>query len=381
MQPTEGVTLAPKITVDDAKIDWTRPAVEIDRLVRGCQPNPGAWTTFRGERFKIVSAGPGAATRRRERRRSGRAAGRSPRGRRRHRRRACSSSARSRRRASGRWPRPTGPAASAARRTSGWATEWRRAASGPARTADGPAGSPSTRCAGSPARTRTPTSCCPGCSPSGGSAGRDAGLRHRAAERHLPLARHLRRDPRGRLRTGALHAAAGGRRPAAARAPTSCSACASGTHAAVSETVDLAAATVGRRVTGLVNAVLRRVAAHDRDDWVERLGADLRPARPPRARARAPALGRRRVRRPAARRRARGRAGGGQRQPGGLAGRPAGAGRRAPSSPPRPAGPSAAAGPRSPSAATGGNPGDLALVRTGRAGRAGRGLAARGLGR
>ncbi|MGI3783107.1 MAG: transcription antitermination factor NusB, partial [Janthinobacterium lividum] len=48
-----------------------------------------------------------------------------------------------------------------------------------------------------------------------------------------------------------------------------------GTHAAVSETVDLAAATVGRRVTGLVNAVLRRVAAHDRDDWVERLGADL----------------------------------------------------------------------------------------------------------
>ena len=46
-----------------------------------------------------------------------------------------------------------------------------------------------------------------------------------------------------------------------------------GTHAAVSETVDLAAATVGRRVTGLVNAVLRKVAAQDRDGWVERLGA------------------------------------------------------------------------------------------------------------
>jgi methionyl-tRNA formyltransferase len=58
VQPHEGVTLAPKITVDDAKIDWTRPAVEVDRLVRGCQPNPGAWTTFRGERFKIVSAAP-----------------------------------------------------------------------------------------------------------------------------------------------------------------------------------------------------------------------------------------------------------------------------------------------------------------------------------
>jgi methionyl-tRNA formyltransferase len=57
-QPDEGVTLAPKISVEDAQIDWTRPADEIDRLVRGCQPNPGAWTTFRGERFKIVSAAP-----------------------------------------------------------------------------------------------------------------------------------------------------------------------------------------------------------------------------------------------------------------------------------------------------------------------------------
>ncbi|MGI3783108.1 MAG: methionyl-tRNA formyltransferase [Janthinobacterium lividum] len=61
VQPGEGVTMAPKITVDDAKIDWTRPAVEIDRLVRGCQPNPGAWTTFRGERFKITSVAPGAS--------------------------------------------------------------------------------------------------------------------------------------------------------------------------------------------------------------------------------------------------------------------------------------------------------------------------------
>jgi len=50
-----------------------------------------------------------------------------------------------------------------------------------------------------------------------------------------------------------------------------------GTHAAVSETVDLAAATVGRRVTGLANAVLRRVAAHDREDWLDRLGADRDP--------------------------------------------------------------------------------------------------------
>jgi methionyl-tRNA formyltransferase len=54
-QPTEGVTLAPKITVEDARIDWTQPAPVIDRLIRGCAPTPGAWTTFRGDRFKISS--------------------------------------------------------------------------------------------------------------------------------------------------------------------------------------------------------------------------------------------------------------------------------------------------------------------------------------
>jgi methionyl-tRNA formyltransferase len=57
-QPTEGVTLAPKITVEDARIDWTQPAPVIDRLIRGCAPAPGAWTTFRGDRFKISSGRP-----------------------------------------------------------------------------------------------------------------------------------------------------------------------------------------------------------------------------------------------------------------------------------------------------------------------------------
>ncbi len=57
-QPDSGVTLAPKITVADAEITWTRSAVELDRLIRGCAPHPGAWTTFHGERFKINSARP-----------------------------------------------------------------------------------------------------------------------------------------------------------------------------------------------------------------------------------------------------------------------------------------------------------------------------------
>ncbi|MEO7059110.1 MAG: methionyl-tRNA formyltransferase [Lapillicoccus sp.] len=62
-QPGEGVSLAPKIGVDDARVDWGRPAFAIDRLIRGCTPSPGAWTTFRGERLKVhpvTVAGPEA---------------------------------------------------------------------------------------------------------------------------------------------------------------------------------------------------------------------------------------------------------------------------------------------------------------------------------
>lgn len=54
-QPTEGISLAPKIQVEDARIVWTRPAVAIERLIRGCTPAPRAWSTFRGER---VTLGP-----------------------------------------------------------------------------------------------------------------------------------------------------------------------------------------------------------------------------------------------------------------------------------------------------------------------------------
>ncbi|MFI5621250.1 methionyl-tRNA formyltransferase [Streptomyces sp. NPDC051567] len=56
-QPAEGLSLAPKITVEDARIDWTAPALRADRVVRGCTPAPGAWTVFRGERLKLISVG------------------------------------------------------------------------------------------------------------------------------------------------------------------------------------------------------------------------------------------------------------------------------------------------------------------------------------
>ena len=52
-QPAEGISLAPKITVDDARVDWTAPALRVDRVVRACTPAPGAWTTLRGKRVKL----------------------------------------------------------------------------------------------------------------------------------------------------------------------------------------------------------------------------------------------------------------------------------------------------------------------------------------
>ena len=57
-QPADGVSLAPKLTVDDARVDWTAPAVRVDRLVRACTPAPGAWTTLRGKRVKLAPVTP-----------------------------------------------------------------------------------------------------------------------------------------------------------------------------------------------------------------------------------------------------------------------------------------------------------------------------------
>ncbi|MET9606764.1 methionyl-tRNA formyltransferase [Streptomyces sp. NPDC006512] len=56
-QPADGISLAPKITVEDARVDWNAPALRVDRVVRGCTPAPGAWTVFRGERLKLISVG------------------------------------------------------------------------------------------------------------------------------------------------------------------------------------------------------------------------------------------------------------------------------------------------------------------------------------
>jgi methionyl-tRNA formyltransferase len=57
-QPADGISLAPKITVEDARVDWAQPAVRVDRQVRACTPAPGAWTTYRGERLKLGPVAP-----------------------------------------------------------------------------------------------------------------------------------------------------------------------------------------------------------------------------------------------------------------------------------------------------------------------------------
>ncbi len=57
-QPADGVSFAPKIQVDDARIDWSEPAAAVDRQIRACTPFPGAWTTYDGERVKVGPVTP-----------------------------------------------------------------------------------------------------------------------------------------------------------------------------------------------------------------------------------------------------------------------------------------------------------------------------------
>ena len=64
-QSGAGVTYAAKIDKAEARVDWTRPAAEVDRQIRGLSPFPGAWCQVAGERLKLlrsqVVAGDGPA--------------------------------------------------------------------------------------------------------------------------------------------------------------------------------------------------------------------------------------------------------------------------------------------------------------------------------
>ncbi len=59
-QPDEGVTYAHKITPAETRIDWTRPAREIDCMIRGLSPTPGAWFELEGVRMKVLMSRLGA---------------------------------------------------------------------------------------------------------------------------------------------------------------------------------------------------------------------------------------------------------------------------------------------------------------------------------
>jgi methionyl-tRNA formyltransferase len=57
-QPADGISLAPRIEVADARVDWALPAHVVDRRVRGVTPAPGAWTTWRGDRLRLGPVEP-----------------------------------------------------------------------------------------------------------------------------------------------------------------------------------------------------------------------------------------------------------------------------------------------------------------------------------
>ena len=57
-QPAEGVSHAPKLRPEDARVDWTAPAFAVDRLIRACTPEPGAWTELRGRRLGLGPVRP-----------------------------------------------------------------------------------------------------------------------------------------------------------------------------------------------------------------------------------------------------------------------------------------------------------------------------------
>jgi methionyl-tRNA formyltransferase len=52
-QPADGVSLAPKITVEQARVRWDLPAAVVERRIRAVTPNPGAWTLIGDLRIKV----------------------------------------------------------------------------------------------------------------------------------------------------------------------------------------------------------------------------------------------------------------------------------------------------------------------------------------
>ena len=58
VQPPDGITYAKKIAKEEARIDWAKPAREVDCRIRGLSPHPGAWCEMKGERVKVLNGTP-----------------------------------------------------------------------------------------------------------------------------------------------------------------------------------------------------------------------------------------------------------------------------------------------------------------------------------
>ncbi|MBK7862021.1 MAG: methionyl-tRNA formyltransferase [Archangiaceae bacterium] len=61
-QPTEGVVMAPMLKKEDGRLDFTRPAVELERRLRGFTPWPGLYTTYQGQGLKLLAVRVGSGS-------------------------------------------------------------------------------------------------------------------------------------------------------------------------------------------------------------------------------------------------------------------------------------------------------------------------------
>ena len=294
-QPSDGITVAPKVTVDEARVRWDLPAHVVDRRIRAVTPNPGAWTMIGDLRVKLgpvtVDDTPEAW---RPARfgvdRSGVLVGTGIR------RRCCWD--RSSRRARSRWTPRTGRAvrASTKRRAR---HDTSRSRGGPATQAarSGPPGGVRRAAGGVGAR----------CVRQPGAAAllRERGITGRDAAFATELTYGTCRT-RGLLDAVIAHAAG---RPTDNIDPVLLDLLRLGTyqllrtrvepHAAVSTTVEQAGIEFDSARAGFVNGVLRTIAGRDEQSLGRRARAvrHHRPGRPPGVRARPPAVDRAGVRR------------------------------------------------------------------------------------
>ena len=57
-QPADGATYAKKLAREEGRLDWRRPAAELDRRIRALNPWPGAWFAHEGARIRVLAARP-----------------------------------------------------------------------------------------------------------------------------------------------------------------------------------------------------------------------------------------------------------------------------------------------------------------------------------